>query len=214
MIGKTHIAIGLLAATFVPISGASGTVLHWPGFNSLFPFVVSLTAVVAGSLAPDIDQPGSKITQIAGPFGKNRIMAMLGGAMAIYFSGKTKSVIGSVELSTILIVIGISLLIMAFVRHRGVTHSLIGVAIAGLIVSAIQNTGGYQQYVGIPIIMPFLVGYTSHLLADFVAGGIPPLYPFVEKRIKPPISIETGSIFDGLIGVMAFLGTAVRMFGN
>lgn len=214
MMGKTHIAIGLLAATFVPTSGASGTVLHWPGFNSLFPFVVSLTAVVAGSLAPDIDQPGSKITQIAGPFGKNRIMAMLGGTMAIYLSGKAKGAIGSVELRTILILIGISLLIMAFIRHRGVTHSLIGVAIAGLMVSAVENTGGYQQYIGIPIVMPFLIGYTSHLLADFVSGGIAPLYPFVEKRIKPPISIETGSILDGVIGVMAFLGAAVRMFGN
>ena len=209
MMGKTHVAIGLLTATF------AGTMVRWPGLGSgLFPFAGSMAAVVLGSLAPDLDQPGSTLTrEVAGPFGSSRIAAMLGGAVALYLSGKVNVKIMGFNLSSALSLIGIILLVMAFFKHRGVTHSLLGVLAAWYAVTALQNLGFYQHYIGIAIVKPFMIGYIAHIVADFFSGGIAPMYPVIEKRIEPPYSISTGSLLDKIvIRYLALFLAIVRIF--
>lgn len=212
MMGKTHIAIGLAATTFTT------PLLRWPGVNdSLLTFAVSVGVVALGSLTPDLDRPGSTLSSlVAGPFGRSRIAALLGGVGTIYISGKFNLRFGGYDLSQILSVIGIILLVMALMKHRGVTHSLIGVVVALYATNAFQNLGFYQHYVGVPIVKPFMVGYIAHLLADFISGeigGIAPLYPFVEKRIVPPFSIPNGGLLDRLvIRYLEFFLAIVRIF--
>ncbi|KLU65354.1 inner membrane protein [Desulfosporosinus acididurans] len=208
MMGKTHIAIGLAAATF------TAPMLRWPGLdNGLLTFAVSAGAVVLGSLAPDLDQPGSTATkEIAGPFGKSRIAAMLGGAAAIYISDKINLKFNGYDFRLAIMVIGIILLIMAFIKHRGITHSLIGIIAAWYAFNTLQGLTIYKHYIGIPIVEPFMVGYIVHIAADFFSGGIAPLYPFVKKRIKFPVSIKTGGILDKLlIRYLALFLAIVRM---
>lgn len=210
--GKTHISIGLAAATF------TAPMLKWPGIeNGLLTFVVSVAAVVLGSLAPDLDQPGSELpSKIPGPFGKSRIAAMLGGAAAVYVSGKFNLRFVSYDFRQAVNVIGIILLVMAFIKHRGVTHSLIGVFAAWYAVTSLQNLTFYRQYIGVPIVMMFMVAYIAHLVADFCSGeigGIAPLYPFIEKRITPPIVIADGGIWDKLVvRYLALFLAIVRIF--
>jgi inner membrane protein len=193
MMGKTHVSIGLAVATFTT------PILRWPGIdNGLLTFAVSIGAVALGSLAPDLDQTRSTLTnKIAGPFGKSRIAALLGGAAAVYIS-ENLQVIGH-DFRQVLITFGIILLVMAFIKHRGVTHSLVGVIAAWYVVNALQEITIYQHYIGMPIVEPFMVGYIAHIVADFFSGGVALLYPIIEKRIKFPISIRTDGILDKLL---------------
>lgn len=53
--------------------------------------------------------------------------------------------------------------------HRGFTHSLLAVLLGGMVLQA-QGTNGRW-------LMPVVVGYLSHLVADLVSGGIPLFWP-------------------------------------
>ena len=93
-------------------------------------------------------------------------------------------------------VIGAVLIVIASMKHRGITHTLLGM---GLFLWGIDTLLGY-----IPILahwrMTLLLicgaGYLSHLLLDLVAHGVPLFYPVIKKRISLPFSIRTGSFWD------------------
>lgn len=192
MLGRTHISLGLLALPYVAPQLAQFAVHSESGLLS---FGVSLVALVIGSLAPDLDQPGSTLTRdIAGPFGTSRVMALIGGVLAIYLNSRY-------HIHHLVTLAGIALLVMAFMKHRGITHSIFGVGIAWYAVLTLQHYELYQKYVGISIVIPFTVGYVVHLLADFCTNeGISPLYPVLKKRLGLPlVSIRTGSLLDRVV---------------
>jgi len=74
-----------------------------------------------------------------------------------------------------------------FVNHRGFFHSFIFLGLISLIF-----------YLFLPLIMlPFALGYGSHLIADaFTIQGIKPFYPF-KRRIR--WKIKTGGVFETII---------------
>lgn len=93
-------------------------------------------------------------------------------------------------------VIGSTLVIIASMKHRGITHTLLGM---GLFLWSADTLLDF-----IPILAPWRTalllvygaGYLSHLLLDLIAHGVPLFYPVIKKRISLPFSIRTGSIWD------------------
>lgn len=91
--------------------------------------------------------------------------------------------------------------------HRGVTHSLLALlAIAGLwwLVAHPQA----PQRATVSLLLPMLVGYLSHLLADFLTpAGVPLLWPS-RRRFAVPL-VATGGAVEWLSGlaVTLWLGT-------
>ena len=91
----------------------------------------------------------------------------------------------------------ISVPLSAIVGHRGVTHSLLAVAV--LVVGLIYLGDGAAS----PIVAPLVVGYLSHLVGDAItAGGIPALWPW--RRQFGMALFRTGGIVElGFIVVVA-----------
>lgn len=93
-----------------------------------------------------------------------------------------------------------------FLKHRNISHSILGMIIVGLLLHFILQH--FPQYWGINLNIVFtacLVAYGSHLLADmFTSEGIPLLYPIHNMIGIPPkpfdgIRILTGEWFENLV---------------
>lgn len=191
MLGRTHISIGLAALTYTM---PTLTFPAPPNGQALLTFGAAIAAVVLGSLAPDLDQPGSTLSRdIAGPFGMSRIMALIGGIGALYLNQRF-------HIHPLVTLAGIILLVMALIKHRGITHSIFGLMIAGYGMYMVQENDIYIHYIGVSILTPFLLGYGLHIIADILAGGVSLLYPFVKKTVRIPFfSIRTGSLIDRIV---------------
>ena len=86
-------------------------------------------------------------------------------------------------------VLGRRFKLFTFLKHRGLTHSLLGIALLYFILNGIQ-TYVYQPIE--PYINYILLGCISHVLLDMLTpSGVSLFYPF-KKRIKIPL-IKTGS---------------------
>lgn len=104
--------------------------------------------------------------------------------------------------------------------HRFLTHSLLGVALFGLVVQL--GLHGLQPLLGqidIGLVWwAFMIGIVSHLLMDsFTKEGVPWLLPIPTKFGLPPLKslrittgkkFETLIIFPGLIGLIAWLSVS------
>ena len=89
-----------------------------------------------------------------------------------------------------------------FVKHRGIIHSFPFLLIVSVVFWFIFSS----------IILPFFLGYASHLLIDgFTKQGIRPFYPF-KFRIKG--IIRTGRRFETLVFVVFLVGDLVLVFGR
>ncbi|TSC94239.1 MAG: Membrane protein containing DUF457, transmembrane [Candidatus Berkelbacteria bacterium Athens1014_28] len=93
-----------------------------------------------------------------------------------------------------------------FLKHRNISHSLIGILIFCLILFWILKL--MPSYWGIStffVLISSTIAYASHLFADmFTIEGIPLLWPWKRKFGIPPkpfdgIRIETGKWFENLI---------------
>ena len=92
-----------------------------------------------------------------------------------------------------------------FVKHRGIIHSFTFLLIVLLIFWFVYPI----------IILPFFLGYASHLLIDgFTRQGIRPFYPL---KFRVHGVIRTGEIFEIFVFVLFLVGDLVlifeRMFG-
>ena len=171
MTGKTHVAIGMVAALTV----ASEQTLE----NQL---LVVLASVV-GSLLPDIDHSKAKLNQKL-LFIKNRsyrtlfylsIAAIFG---YFYFQSQNK-------------VLGLLALFFFFIAvssHRSFSHSIVGFLIVSSIVKLITD-----KYKLAAIYSGFVIGYVLHLMTDFfTAKGIELFYP-LKIKVSSPLIINTKS---------------------
>ncbi|MCF8567029.1 metal-dependent hydrolase [Alicyclobacillus tolerans] len=91
------------------------------------------------------------------------------------------------------VLMAVWLSVTAFSPHRTFTHSLIGLAMAGVIL----------VQVGIRTHLPWLadaagLGYFLHLVADAIAGGIPLVWPYSKRQGMR--WVRTGSVMDHWIG--------------
>jgi inner membrane protein len=80
----------------------------------------------------------------------------------------------------------------SFSGHRGFTHSLLACFVLGLGLALICSTRpGWEAY-GVA----FIIGYTSHILADWLTReGVPLLWPF-PKRFHCPLNFATGGLLE------------------
>jgi len=85
--------------------------------------------------------------------------------------------------------------------HRFLSHSIIGVILAGIITNIILNAVGTVLLVDMNIVWwAFMIGFVSHLIADlFTHEGIPVFFPIPIKLGIPPLSflrMKTGGIVE------------------
>lgn len=140
---------------------------------------------VAGALAPDVDEPGSKAGRVVAGAGP---LLALGG----WWVHRPEWV-----------AVGIALALLPFVlRHRTWSHSLwfLGAVWAAM------------RVVAPPAAVPLALGVASHLVLDALTPmGIRPLYPAAwTLRLG---SIRTGGWMDRLIGFGAALLALVILLG-
>lgn len=93
-----------------------------------------------------------------------------------------------------------------FLKHRNVSHSLIGIVIYNIILLTILKS--MPAYWGIsiaPVLISSTIAYASHLFADaFTVEGIPFLWPWGRMLGIPPrpfdgIRVATGKWFENLV---------------
>lgn len=108
-------------------------------------------------------------------------------------------------------VLPVSMTMAAIFGHRGITHSLIAVAVMSF--AAWYSLHGLDWHPGysVPFTLGLSAGYLSHLAGDWMTNtGVPLLWPN-KKRVAAPVTIQTGSPIEYLIalGLYAWLGTGI-----
>lgn len=85
--------------------------------------------------------------------------------------------------------------------HRGITHSLLMLGILGGLVYFFGNDFGWM--------IPFVIGYASHLLADYVTNtGIPLFYPY-SRRYRFVVTFGTGTWVEYVVVFLLSLGITI-----
>lgn len=181
---STHMAIGtaigiLITRKFLPIDISNNLQL--------------IGAAGICSLIPDLDHPKSKINQRLLLF-KNKsfktfiYLAVGIGLMYLGFKYGNRSV----KLT------GMGCSLIGISHHRGFTHSLLGVVLfIGILYSGVYKTGHTSIFLG------GMIGYLSHLTADFfTSSGIELFYPYY-KNYKAPITLTTGGRIERIIVTLA-----------
>lgn len=186
MMTKTHISIGCA----VGLAAARALGIH-PGPEYMM-------AIAIGSMLPDIDHPGAKINRKILPRSKKidkmavyTIMAFAAG----YLYLKNSSM--GFALYTIPL-----FLMVAFSKHRGVTHSILG---SGIFIFSIYSISNGLGRGGLAI--PFAVGYMMHVVSDMLtSAGVQLFYP-AKKRIKFLFRFKTNSTFEKVLRYIANAAT-------
>jgi len=227
MMGKTHIA-GALASWALVYPMLAKTSLSTP--QDALVLTVSLGGTILAGLLPDVDQPGSMIDQtLFGPLGKTRIGAMLGGLLLLGISFFLRSPVLMARvfhslillrtlihyapwISLILGALGACLVIIAILKHRGITHKLLFIGPFLWGVNALLEFLPILAPWRMSLLLVFGAGYLSHLLLDLIADGVPLLDPIIEGNLRLPLPIHTGSFWDVVViryGLLAYFAFAV-----
>jgi inner membrane protein len=176
VIGRTHIAIGLMTAAII-----------------INPPDLKFAAVCAGvtafsSILPDVDHPNGLLRRISGitPKPLNIIAYFLVLFWFIY----------KFQLSTVgVVVLTAATAVSLFMPHRSFTHSFLGLIVF--------SSGIYLTFK--PFFLPFTIGYLMHLIADyFTKSGMQLYFPFGQNEKFGLVS--TGSVEDDLIGMVSMIG--------
>ncbi|MCK8823812.1 metal-dependent hydrolase [Fuchsiella alkaliacetigena] len=96
------------------------------------------------------------------------------------------------------------------IKHRGITHSLIGLALFYMLINKILALGWINQiwYYGL------LLGYISHLLADMLnPTGIPLFFPN-SRRFSFGVKITTGSWQENIFFSLITLALVIVLMIN
>ena len=212
MTGKTHVAIGFATAVaggrlMQPTSLENYPNLLLQDSSELIQLLAMAIAVWLGSLAPDLDQPGSTLSRnIGGPLGRTKATALVGGLSLLYLSTRLPAILSTIPYLRVgFLIVGCILLVMAILKHRGLTHSLLGMGLAciavywGLLILLADGISFASS-----LFLPFLIGYGAHLVADgFTKRGIAPFYlpfvPMTQKHWHFPLFIRTGSFVDRVV---------------
>jgi inner membrane protein len=215
MLGKTHIALGLAAATTIT------SIVPVPNLTFINDKPIEMCVLVVGttlgSLMPDIDKIGSKIDIEMKKIITNFMLVLF----SIYliskifyfdkaFPNTISFIYSNIRQSNYSFKVGlitlISLVIFSkFTKHRTFTHSIIGVSLYTLSIFLLLKS----------MTIAFFVGYIVHIAADSLTNsGIALLYPFVKdkdgKHHKYGFGLfATSSIYDWLLSV---IGTVIVLF--
>lgn len=93
-------------------------------------------------------------------------------------------------------------LTFGWLKHRGVTHSLVAVVIVGLLMALVAPSRTLATAI--------TLGYGSHLLADLITpDGIPLFMPLSRGRVRLPL-IKTGSLKERILALF-FVGLCLAL---
>lgn len=191
MLGKTHLFYGLTAGA------AAALALVHP--VSTLPLAAAVATGAVGGLLPDLDEPGSTISNTPRILGKQaqhllrratggtplRVLGLLAGAVIGLLAG-ILNVLSRVLSHVVRFVSG---------GHREGTHWLpvwVGLSAGVFALMAPLIASGY----GLPAAVGFCAGYLSHLVGDGLTRSGLPLVPYTGARLHllpRPLRVRTGT---------------------
>lgn len=157
---------------------------------------LSLTVAAVSSLLPDMDTPNSMLRHQLNKYIGILTFPALITAGYFLFRYKYFSMLG--------LILYLAYITFAFIgSHRGFTHSLSGFGLFTLILFMSNKA----------ILLPALIGYSTHLAADlFTPSGIPLFYPY-NRSFKIPL-IRTGSFLDIIFCFVAIVLFIIKLSQN
>jgi inner membrane protein len=189
MMKKTHVSVGVtLSSIIANLIGISIT-----------PMFIIATAIA--SILPDIDHPKGAINQKIllinnGMF--KVITYVLFAALIMLYGPKYFDI-------TVIYYTAPLFLVIAFSRHRGITHSLVGLAFVAMFSIFIKH-----KY-GIDLVMAFVLGVGSHIFLDmFNPEGVELFWP-CRKNYRFPVHFSTGGKIEAIVSY-SFLIAVIYMF--
>lgn len=190
MTGKTHLALGGAAALSLSIDMTTKSKIIILGFSLI------------GSLIPDLDHPSGKINQklLFSNTGFSKfIFYFILGLISFYFHYTNGN--------EIFLPLGIMSIALGYSTHRSFTHSLLGLFGASIIMRIFA-----ENYNSLAIYYGFLIGYSSHLIADyFNPRGIKLFYP-LKKRYCAPFTLKTGGKLENKLFVITTIYSIFLLF--
>ena len=88
--------------------------------------------------------------------------------------------------------------------HRGMFHyPLFWTALWGVVMCGTYHIprNSITSQILLWLVIGLGIGVLSHLLLDFVSGGIPILGPILKRRQKPPMKIKTGGVMEVVFSI-------------
>lgn len=175
MTWRTHATVGLSFGSFIFRS------------YSLIDIIICSTIVFLSSILPDCDHPKSKIMIIIKKFFLILIIALFYYIYKLYIKNQL-----NIFMIIYICIFTIYFIICTKSKHRGLTHSIKGFCYFSLLFIPLLSDI-YLKF--------FMLGYASHLLADYITVyGIELFYP-IKKRYGLKI-FKTGSIQEHILGLI------------
>jgi inner membrane protein len=209
--GKTHLAIG------VGVGLALGSRLP---LDNTFPVMLGLTVVLCSvaALTPDLDIDDNELEETTRDQGRNLSRWMRNTArdsdsldkIAARGVGATLSALGEI---TSRLVEGLSWLVQRVTTHRGLTHSVLALAVTTGLASAAMGAWFGSVWWG----AVWGAGYASHLISDaWTWSGVRFLLPFTQRRfwLAPRfLRFRVGTWRDTVLRIVSpFAGLAILLW--
>lgn len=186
MTGKTHLGVGLISTVILA---------QYLSYNLSFGVLI---ICALSSVLPDIDHPKGIINKYLLPMKSKEFKIAIYVTIGVFLIILNYFYFNAIYLN----VTGIFLIMIGVSAHRdGVTHSLAGLLCFVFVFGFFATTYHYKD-----LIIPFAIGYGSHLLGDmFTSRGVPLYFPFKKKKYKMPLTYTVGSWWGNLIegGIIA-----------
>lgn len=195
MMGPTHRTGSLAVSTtmvaclpFIKIPDLVTSIVWLPSDYNILMAAGFIFLSIFGGLLPDADIPQSTIGR------RYRIILF-----PLYLLKRLIGLLGKVfkPLKTVGKALG----------HRGLFHSPLFWTLVFAVLRAF--TASLGNFIGC-LISGLYFGALSHILLDYISGGVPLLAPFTLKRYKPPFNIKTDGRIEPLLNTL-FVGISICM---
>ncbi|MFH1046883.1 MAG: metal-dependent hydrolase [Patescibacteria group bacterium] len=165
---KTHVsggtAVGMAVGAISLLLGISSYDFGW--------VILLAVAVIAGSVAPDIDSDSSIPFHMT--FGTLSLLVAVVSAVPIWrlFAGEWLLVIGLPVAIALTVWFVVGLAFRKVTHHRGMVHSLPAGVLAGLIIFLVGTRIGLTEWQAWLLSVAFCVGYLLHLVLDEIYAAV------------------------------------------
>jgi len=218
MNGTTHITIGGLTGGLALAVGITSRSMSIDFYHyEIYPLVVTFAGAIGG-LAPDIDMAHSKAGRFLRKILRASLIASALFLFIMFFMPQTgitflDGAIGMgarIDRGIPLVLAAFSIFILLIIektKHRGFTHTIVGLATIAAPLAFMVATG--VQFIGaniaVSVQVGFVLGWFSHMIIDtFNSKGVSWLWPLTKKRLKI-MRITTGSKKEDMFLMYCFV---------